>query len=55
MREKKNAYLAAGAREVWLVGEDGTIEMFDASGPIETSSFGIELSPALSRGESMYS
>jgi Uma2 family endonuclease len=45
MREKNNAYLAAGAREVWLVGKDGTIEMFDASRPIETSSFGIELNP----------
>lgn len=45
MREKTAAYLAAGARELWLVGEDGAIEMFDASGRIEMSSFGIALTP----------
>ena len=45
MREKTAAYLAAGAREVWLVREDGSVEMFDASGPIAASSFGIALTP----------
>jgi hypothetical protein len=30
---------------VWLVAEDGTLEMFDEHGPIETSSFGIALTP----------
>jgi hypothetical protein len=43
MQEKTAAYLAAGALEVWLVTEDGTIEMFDASGRVETSSLGIAL------------
>src|SRR5256885_16996933 len=32
IEEKKAAYLAAGAREVWLVSEEGTIRYFDASG-----------------------
>jgi Uma2 family endonuclease len=45
MREKTAAYLKAGAREVWLVAEDATIEMFDARGRIEASSFGIALTP----------
>jgi len=45
MREKTAAYLAAGAREVWLVREDGSVEMFDASGAIDASSFGIALTP----------
>jgi Uma2 family endonuclease len=43
MREKTAAYLAAGAREVWLVREDASVEMFDANGPIAASSFGIAL------------
>lgn len=43
MQEKTAAYLAADAREVWLVAEDGTIEMFDERGRIETSSLGIAL------------
>ena len=43
INEKVAAYLAAGAVEVWLVGEDGDIEMFAASGPIEASSLGIAL------------
>jgi Uma2 family endonuclease len=44
-REKTAAYLEAGAREVWLVAEDGTIEMFDARGRVDASSFGIALTP----------
>jgi Uma2 family endonuclease len=43
MQEKTAAYFAAGAREVWLVAEDGTIEMLDEHGRIETSSLGIAL------------
>jgi hypothetical protein len=43
LNEKVAAYLAAGAVEVWLVAEDGDIEMFAASGPIEASSLGIAL------------
>jgi hypothetical protein len=37
--EKVAAYLAAGAREVWLVSEDGSIRYFDASGEREKSDF----------------
>jgi Uma2 family endonuclease len=43
IREKTAAYLAAGALEVWLAAADGTIEMFDAHGRIDASSFGIAL------------
>jgi Uma2 family endonuclease len=45
IREKTAAYLTAGAREVWLVAEDGTVEMFDGGGRIERSSLGIALTP----------
>ncbi len=33
MRDKTAAYLAAGALEVWLVAEDGTVQYFDRNGP----------------------
>jgi Uma2 family endonuclease len=46
MQEKTAAYLAAGATEVWLVADDGTVEMFDASGCIASSALGIALGPA---------
>ena len=46
MREKTSAYLAAGATEVWLVAEDGTVEMFDETGRIAVSALGIALGPA---------
>lgn len=45
MREKTAAYLAAGAVEVWLIAEDGSIEMFDASGRVEEGSLGIAIGP----------
>jgi hypothetical protein len=35
-----------GAREAWLVRKDGSVEMFDASGPIAASSFGAALASA---------
>jgi Uma2 family endonuclease len=41
--EKVAAYLAAGAREVWLVPEDGTVEILSARGRASSSAFGIEL------------
>ena len=41
MQEKTAAYLAAGAVEVWLVAEDGAIEMFTERGRVETSELGI--------------
>jgi len=43
LSEKRAAYLAAGAREVWLVAEDGTIQIFGERGPLEASVLGIAL------------
>jgi Uma2 family endonuclease len=43
MQQKTAAYLAAGAIEVWLVAEDGTVQMLDASGPVTASSLGIAI------------
>jgi Uma2 family endonuclease len=43
IREKIRAYLAAGAREVWIVAEDGTIEYHDRNGKQNTSSFNISV------------
>jgi Uma2 family endonuclease len=42
--EKTAAYLAAGAKEVWVVAEDGTIRYFDNTGEKPNSSFGVVLS-----------
>ncbi|HEU4618799.1 MAG TPA: Uma2 family endonuclease [Gammaproteobacteria bacterium] len=42
---KRAAYFAAGAVEVWLVAENGAIEMFGAAGRTEASSLGIALPP----------
>ena len=43
LEEKTGAYLAAGAREVWIVADDGTIRHFDASGELAASAFAIAL------------
>lgn len=43
MQQKTAAYLAAGAVEVWLVKEDGTVEMRNQRGRLDTSSLGIAL------------
>jgi hypothetical protein len=43
MQQKTAAYLAAGAVEVWLVKEDGTMEMRNERGRLAASSFGIAL------------
>lgn len=37
LTEKTVLYLAAGAREVWIVFEDGQIEVHDTSGRLERS------------------
>lgn len=37
MEEKIELYLAKGAKEVWIVKEDGEIEYFDCEGKIEKS------------------
>lgn len=52
MRHKTQAYLAAGAREVWVVFEDGAVRYFDASGERTASAFAVRLSlpPPISRG-----
>jgi Uma2 family endonuclease len=41
--EKVEAYLAAGAREVWLVSEDGVVAIFAKSGRQAASAFGVSL------------
>jgi len=41
--EKIGAYLAAGATEVWIVAETGTVRFVDASGDRPASAFGIAL------------
>lgn len=43
MQPKTAAYLAAGALEVRLVKEDGTVEMLNERGRVEASSLGIVL------------
>ena len=43
MEAKRQAYLAAGAIEVWIVSEAGSVEIFDASGRCEASRFGVRL------------
>jgi Uma2 family endonuclease len=44
IREKTRAYLAAGATEVWIVAEEGTIRYFDLSGERPASGFPVALS-----------
>lgn len=43
MDEKIGAYLAAGASEVWLVSEEGTIRYLDGTGERSKSSFPISI------------
>ncbi|HZF30883.1 MAG TPA: Uma2 family endonuclease [Gammaproteobacteria bacterium] len=43
MQQKIAAYLAAGALEVWLVKEDGAVEMQTERGRVAASSLGIDL------------
>ena len=43
MKEKTRAYLAAGAVEVWIVGEDGTIKYHGTSGERTQSSFNVTI------------
>ena len=43
IEEKKAAYLAAGAREVWLVSEDGTIRYFNTSGEQPKSAYPVTI------------
>jgi hypothetical protein len=41
--EKVAAYLAAGAREVWVVGEDGVPEIHTSAGRVAASALGFDL------------
>jgi Uma2 family endonuclease len=41
--EKTAAYLAAGAREVWVVGDDGVPEIHTSAGRVPASTLGFEL------------
>jgi Uma2 family endonuclease len=41
--EKVAAYLAAGSREVWVVGDDGVPEIHSADGRIATSTLELDL------------
>ena len=43
IEEKTRAYLAAGAREVWLVAEDGGLRILDSSGERAASGFPIRV------------
>jgi len=44
IREKTRAYLAAGATEVWIVAEAGTIQYFDRNGERAASQFPVAVS-----------
>jgi len=44
LEEKKRAYLAAGAEEVWLVSEEGSIRYFGADGERPASAFPVTVS-----------
>ena len=41
--DKVTAYLAAGAQEVWLVAEDGTLEILTAQGVQSVSTLGVQI------------
>lgn len=43
IHEKVAAYLAAGAREVWVVGDDGVPEIYTSAGLVESSALGFDL------------
>jgi Uma2 family endonuclease len=42
---KVRLYLDAGAKEVWVVDEQGRVSFFDRSGQIEKSNFGVDVPP----------
>lgn len=43
MEHKTGLYLSAGAVEVWIVGEDGSLKVFDAQGRREASGYTVTL------------
>jgi Uma2 family endonuclease len=42
---KVRLYLDAGAKEVWIVAEDGSISMHNAAGPISKSAYNVDVPP----------
>ncbi len=45
LAKKTRLYLEAGAVEVWIVREDGTVELYGPEGQRERSVFGIQVAP----------
>lgn len=45
MRDKTQAYLSAGAQEVWIMSEDGSVRFYDAAGERSSTSFQVKVSP----------
>ena len=45
LNEKAQLYLAAGAAEVWIVREDGTVELYGSEGQRTQSVFGVTVAP----------
>jgi Uma2 family endonuclease len=43
MKSKVNLYLKAGATEVWIMSEAGTIQYFDKNGQKESSGFDVKI------------
>jgi Uma2 family endonuclease len=43
IKEKTRAYLAAGAIEVWIVAEDGSIRIHSAAGEVTASVYPVKL------------
>jgi len=48
--EKVAAYLAAGAREVWIVGDDGVPAIHTSGGPVAVSELGFALPDLQAQG-----
>ena len=44
IREKIRAYLAAGARQIWIAAEEGSVRFYDPAGERAGSSFPIQVS-----------
>jgi Uma2 family endonuclease len=49
MAFKTRLFLEAGAVEVWIVGEDGSWQVFDAAGPQPATRYGVRLAPPTPR------
>jgi Uma2 family endonuclease len=49
MAFKTRLFLEAGAVEVWIVGEDGSWQVFDAAGPQGTTRYGVQLTRPVPR------